>query len=282
MHLRRLVAGVCAAIGLAGAALLLSGSAAPTEPTGRPFRVLQANLCNSGIAGCYTGRSVDETARLIRSTRPDVVTLNEVCDADVDVLAQVMADVHEREIASAFQTAPDRRTGGATKCLNGRDFGVGLLVLTSTPARTSGGIYPVQDVKDPEIRVWLCMQGRGFDACTTHLASTDADVALAQCHYLLSSAIPDFRDFDGYQPTVLGGDLNLKSGNTPDVRPCIPLGYSHYGDGDVQHILMTSEFDAGSLASIGMNGASDHPALLVTVAMPQKPPSSCIIGPVCG
>jgi hypothetical protein len=277
MVLRPIVAAICTA----AAALLLSGSGMSPEPAGKTFRVLQMNLCNSGIAGCYSGRSVNEAGRVIRDTAPDVVTLNEVCDADVEALARVMADVHGRAIASAFLAAPDRRTGGATKCLNGGDFGVGMLVLTPTPARTSGGIYPIQDVKDPEVRVWLCLQASGYDACATHLASTDAAVALAQCQYLLGSAIPDFRHFDGYQPAVLGGDFNLKSGNTPDVRPCIPAGYLHYGDGDVQHILMTSPFTSGSIASMDLNGATDHPGLLVTATMPRKPPSSCIIGPVC-
>src|SRR4051812_5360187 len=55
---------------------------APTAAAGvppAPVRLLQLNLCNSGIAACYTGRSVAEAATVIRAEAPDLVTLNEIC-----------------------------------------------------------------------------------------------------------------------------------------------------------------------------------------------------------
>ena len=75
--LRRWAAVVCC---LAGCAAGLVGSdAAPRNLVnevgltpgairaerldGAPVRVLQLNLCNSGIAACYTGRSTAEAAR---------------------------------------------------------------------------------------------------------------------------------------------------------------------------------------------------------------------------
>src|SRR2546430_14414077 len=106
------------------------------------------NLCDSGIAGCYTGRSVTEAATVIRAEAPDVVTLNEVCQDDVDVLDRALTAVHPGGTVRAFKAAADRRTGGAFRCRNGQPYGIGLLVHISTPNlgyTTSGGIYPVHD-----------------------------------------------------------------------------------------------------------------------------------------
>ena len=55
---------------------------------GDRVRVLQMNLCNSGLAGCYTGRAVATAVEVIRAQTTDVVTLNEVCRADVAVLTR--------------------------------------------------------------------------------------------------------------------------------------------------------------------------------------------------
>jgi len=257
---------------LVSAALVLSGSAAVREVSRAPVKVLQLNLCGSGIAGCYTGRSVTEAATVIRAAAPDVVTLNEVCDGDVTRLERILADVHGGGVVSAFKAAPDRRLGGGdTRCTNGMAYGVGLLARTpATPgaAAVHGGIHPAQDVADPEIRVWLCLHAiGGFYACTTHLASTSSTVALAQCRYLLEIAVPELRTRYGYQPTVVAGDLNLRYGARPDVRPCVPSGYLRFGDAGVQHILATSDFVVSSSASIDMAGTTDHAGLLVTFTM---------------
>jgi hypothetical protein len=66
-------------------------------------------------------------------------------------------------------------------------------------------------------------------------------------------------------PLVLGGDLNLGSGDSPDVRSCLPAGSAFVDDGDVQLVVATPEFVVGSSSMIDLRGATDHPGLLVTL-----------------
>jgi endonuclease/exonuclease/phosphatase family metal-dependent hydrolase len=267
--LRRSVAVIAC---LVCAAALLTASRATGEVTDQPLRVLQMNLCNSGIAGCYTGRSVTEAAAVIRAHAPDLVTLNEVCEADVDELGQALAEVHRGEaVVWAFEAAGDRRTAAAAQCRNGQRYGIGLLAHLPTPYhgyRTYSGIYPTQDLGDPEERAWLCLHAAtAFYACATHLASTSPPVALAQCRYLLDTAIPAVRAQGGYAPTVLGGDFNLRPGGSPDVRSCLPSGYLREDDGNVQQVVATADFAVRSTRLIGMNGMTDHPSLLVALTV---------------
>ena len=126
----------------------------------------------------------------------------------------------------------------------------------------------MQDTSDPEERVWLCLHAvTDFYACTTHLASTSAAVALAQCRYLLDTAIPAERTRDGQDPMVLGGDLNLRSGGSPDAQSCLPRGYGQADDGALQHIVATTGVTVRSSRSISMHGTTDHPALLVDLTI---------------
>jgi endonuclease/exonuclease/phosphatase family metal-dependent hydrolase len=264
---RRSVAfGAC----LVAIAALLTGSPAASKGMRNPFRVLQMNLCNSGLAGCYTGRSVTEAAAVIRADSPDVVTLNEVCQADVYALGRTMADLYSgAPIVRAFKAAPDRRTASATRCRNGQPYGIGLLAHIPASYRghtTYSGIYPTQDTGDPERRAWLCVYATAhFYACTTHLASTSSTIALAQCGYLLNTAIPAVRTRGGYEPTVLGGDLNLRYGGSADVRSCVPSRFPHRHDGAAQHVVATTDFTVSSSRLIGMDGTTDHPSLLVAL-----------------
>lgn len=249
---------------------LLTGSLA--QPAAREsLRVLQMNLCDSGIAECYTGRSVAEAAAVIRTDDPDVVTLNEVCRDDVSALDRTMVGVHPGgTVVWAFKAATDRRTAGAFRCRNGQPYGIGLLAHIPAPDRgysTYSGIYATQDPGDPEERAWLCLDAVGsYYACTTHLANTNSTVALSQCRFLLRTAVPAVRaQGGGDAPTVLGGDLNLSYGGIPDVRSCLPSGYLDTGDGGVQFIVATTDFTVSSDRSIGMGGTTDHPGLLVAL-----------------
>jgi Endonuclease/Exonuclease/phosphatase family len=262
---------------LAGGGMSASGAQMTASITAERVRVLQMNLCDSGIAPCYSGRSVAEAADVIRADDPDVVTLNEVCRDDVDELDRALSGVAGSPegggvVVSAFKPAGDRRTAGAFHCLNGQPYGIGLLVRI--PAyrgyTTYSGIYPTQDLDDPEERAWLCLYAIGnFYACTTHLANTSATVALDQCEYLLHTAIPAVRQRDGaYEPTVLGGDLNLGLAGPQDVRACVPHGYLRRGDGGVQYVLATTDFSLSSDRSIAMDGTTDHPGLFVALTTP--------------
>lgn len=259
LTLRRLL-GAVVCLGLAA---VLAGSARPAE---RPFRVMQLNLCNSGIASCYTGRSVAEAATVIQAHKPDVVALNEVCDADVEVLGKALKQVHPRgKVTWAFAAAHDRRTNADYRCRNGQRFGVGLLVLLPGPDheyRLFSGIYPDQDPIDAEERTWLCLRASAFAACTTHLAYTSASLAMAQCRHLFASAIPGMLLNNGYVPTVFGGDLNLGRGGDFDVATCVPPAYTRVDDGTVQHVVATPDLELRTIELIQLR-ETDHAALRV-------------------
>jgi endonuclease/exonuclease/phosphatase family metal-dependent hydrolase len=261
------------------AAALLTASRAAGEGPDRPdqphppqmlrVNLLQMNLCNSGIASCYTGRSVAAAAEVIRDQEPDVVTLNEVCEEDIEVLRTALVAAHPGEpVVSAFEPAYDRRTASDFQCTNGQRYGVGLLVRVPEPYRghtTYGGLYPDQDPVDPEERAWLCVGAvAAFYACTTHLAYTSDRLALAQCRHLLGTAIPAAYEADGYLPTVVAGDLNLAAdGGASDVRSCLPAGYGRQDDGNVQHVVATTDLTVSSGRLIEMGETTDHPSLLV-------------------
>jgi hypothetical protein len=259
---------------IASAALLLAGSTAAGGPTRPVFRVLQLNLCNSGAAGCYTGRSVAAAAAVIRANRPDVVTLNEICRNDVDELSQTVAGLYGGSLAWAFKAAGDRRTGADFRCRNGQPYGIGLLVhLPSRLGYTvEAGLYPAQDGSDPEERAWLCLHVTGaFLACTTHLASASSIVSLAQCHYLLDTAVPAARVAVN-EPTVVSGDFNLGHGlfnvgrsGAGDIATCVPAGYLREDDGAVQQVMATTGFTVQIVELIDMHETTDHPGLLVTL-----------------
>jgi hypothetical protein len=235
------------------------------------LRVLQLNLCNSGIAACYTGRSVREAAEVVRDERPDIITLNEVCRDDVSALESVLSDINRGGVVkSAFEAAVDRRTGRAFRCRNGQPYGIGLLVRIRPPYHgyhRFGAVYPSQDTSDPEQRVWLCLHAVAeFYACTTHLASTSETVALAQNGYLFDTALPAVRTQGGPDPMVLGGDLNLRSGGSASGPSYLPPGYRRTDDGATQHIAVSSEVTVRSSRSISMHGTTDHPALIADLS----------------
>jgi hypothetical protein len=284
---RRLVAGGW----LVGCAVLASGSGSAGLSRGEPgasggvadtqVRVLQMNLCDSGLAGCYTGRSVTAAAAVIRDRAPDLVTLNEVCRDDMSILERALAGSGEVVgTASAFQPARDRRTGAPFRCRDGQPYGIGLVARPPAVARsgftsTRSGIYPIQDTTDPEERAWLCVDADAFAACTTHLADTSAQVAWAQCRYLVGTAILAVRAGDSHAPAVLGGDLNLRVGGSPDVRSCPPAGDRRADDGGVQDIVVTPEFVIASRELINLQATTDHPGLLATLTLTLAPtPSS--------
>ncbi|WP_240944276.1 endonuclease/exonuclease/phosphatase family protein [Micromonospora thermarum] len=264
-----------AVVCLLSVAALPAGSSGAGPAGSTRIRVLQMNLCNSGMAGCYTGRSVTEASTVIRTEKPGLVALNEVCEGDVDALERTMADVHTGgTVVAAFKAARNRRTGGPYRCLNGQAYGVGLLAHIPAPYgghTVHSGIYPMQDATDPEERAWLCVDATGaLYACTTHLAYTSPVLALAQCAYLLGTAIPLVRLRDPHQPAVLSGDLNLRHGGSPDVRSCVPSDYLHIHDGAVQQLMATGGFTVHSSRSVGMGGTTDHASFLVTLTADRR------------
>jgi endonuclease/exonuclease/phosphatase family metal-dependent hydrolase len=241
------------------------------DPPATPVRVLQLNLCSSGIAACYTGRSIDEAAAVIRAENPDLVTLNEVCQDDVSTLERALAEaVPGGGVVAAFQPARNGRTGDPYRCRNGQQYGIGIVSRwPSVPGSSAGGgIYPAQDREDPEERAWLCLDAAATPAvavCTTHLAYTKREIAVAQCRYLFGTVVAELRARDGAAPLVLGGDLNLGSGDSPDLESCLPAGSALADDGGQQHVMATPELVVDSSRTIDLRGTTDHPGLLVTL-----------------
>lgn len=230
-------------------ALLALLTMAAASPERAEVRVLQMNLCNSGLAGCYTGRAVAVAAAVMKAQDPDVVTLNEVCRSDADVLARGFG-------AATFRPVPDRRTGGATRCRNGEAYGIAILTRGKA-SDVTGGTYSVQNPADPEQRAWLCLDTPDFAACTTHLDATDRAVARRQCQYVLGTVLPTLR-----QPVVLGGDFNLRA----DMRTCLSPGERRADDGGLQNVVVSAQFAITSQRRIDMRKSTDHPGLLVTLA----------------
>lgn len=254
-----------------------SAVAAPLPP-GVPFVTLQLNLCNSGLASCYAGynqgRSVGEAADIIAAQRPDVVTLNEVCRADVATgLYPVMARNFPGEHTFwEFRPAGERAGGGRPyRCRNGDEYGIGVLGrMRAAPGtvthRVFSGLYPQQDISSNEMRVWLCVAAPGsFAACTTHLASSSGTIAVQQCRRLMQVEVPAVRATIGTDvPVVVAGDLNLRYGGSPSVQGCVPPGWYRKGDGDVQHFMATGDLVFGSGTTVNLR-YSDHDGLQVSV-----------------
>lgn len=253
---------------------------APGQPRGEApggFGVLQLNLCNSGWAPCYRelnrGRAVAEAYRQVVALRPDLVTLNEVCRADVfDRLLPALARGWPGDrVYAAFEPARER-TGGPVRCADGDEYGIG--VLGRVPAATwlgavaFGATYPdsrtpdggtTQDAGSREERAWLCVYAvANYLGCTTHLANADGVVAANQCRYLLGRVVPALWRRQAIVPTVVGGDLNLDSDRT-----CLPGWWFGRRDGEVQHVLANSPPSGTRRIALAH---TDHPAWLVTLS----------------
>jgi len=237
---------------------VLGCAAAPAADAATTVRVLQLNICHSGVAGCYTGEAVmTKAVSVISSTRPQVLSVNEACSGDVPRLRAAMG------AAQAVFVAAQRPNGAPVTCVNGEQYGNIVLVadeLAGGPGVT--GRYAAQD-DSTEMRVWACLPAGGLSACTTHLSARSGTTALAQCRELMARA-------DGYAatgPVVVAGDMNLRHGGSPNVQDCNRAGFYRKGDGSVQHVFATTSLAFVSGQTIDMGGTTDHPGWLVTVTM---------------
>lgn len=233
---------------------LATGSPASAATT---VKVLQLNICHSGVAGCYTGAEpvMAKAVSVITATRPQVLSVNEACSGDVSRLQAAMGP------SQAVFVAAQTRAGGFVTCANGQQYGNILIVVSSLAGGSPiTGRYNAQDSGN-EMRVWACLPAGGLSACTTHLSASSGSVALAQCKELLTRAagLPG--------PTVVSGDMNLRYQGSPNVQDCNPTNFYRKGDGDVQHVFASSSLTFVSGAKQSMSGTTDHPAWLVTVTM---------------
>jgi hypothetical protein len=207
---------------------------------------------------------------VIRDERPSVVTLNEICRNDMPALVRAMSATDHTKTLSAFRAALDRRTGRRFLCRNGQPYGVGLLARprsSMSRQHTYSGRYRIQDLTDPEERVWLCIHAVSeFYACTTHTASTSTGVALAQCRSFMTIVVKLLAD-----PVIIGADLNLPARRSPGPQGCVPRGYHRADDGSRQDVITSPQYPVAFRSDIDMNGATDHPGLLVELGRPPEP-----------
>jgi endonuclease/exonuclease/phosphatase family metal-dependent hydrolase len=257
---------VCAVIAASAVAVASSVGAVPARAV-TTFVVLQMNLCNSGmaVASCYSfGRAVDEAAATIRRHPPDLVTLQEVCRDDLYAgdgwgrLAQAMAELYGSEhIAVDFAAAWNRDTTDWYRCVNGEQFGVAVM-HHDNGRDFDNGWYSSQDSSD-EMRAWACATviERRLTGCTTHL-STDPDVAMRQCHELMSVLVTRPVTAE----VIVAGDFNLVSapGKPFDVQDCALANYDRRSDNAVQQVFFTRNIQWVRGAHEAMRW-TDHPLL---------------------
>jgi endonuclease/exonuclease/phosphatase family metal-dependent hydrolase len=248
-------------------AMVASGS----EPhdnaeSGEVFRALQMNLCNSGLARCYKGGSaVREAEYQIKTLRPDLVTLNEICDDDLPMLSAALAANAETYFSAAYQPQ-----GGPVKCNNGADYGNAIILKsTGLGTRVKRGLYATQQPQ-AEQRSYLCVDTGLYHACASHL-STDKQSALGQCKELVQQHLPRLKQASA-SPRIVIGDFNLKDRRGTvlgsDLAGCAPASFKRHGDGRVQHLLASEDVVVEGTVIIDMKGTTDHPALLVELRFP--------------
>ncbi len=265
-RVRRLVR---AAVAASAVALASSIPAVPARAA-TTFVVLQMNLCNSGlaIAPCYSfGKAVDEAVAKIHRYPPGLVTLQEVCHDDLYArdgwgkLAQAMADLYgSAHISVDFVPAFNRDTNDWYRCIDGELYGVAVMHHYNGRGLHHGW-YSSQDSTN-ELRAWTCatvIESR-LTGCTTHL-STDPDVAMRQCHELMSILASPW-----VMPEVIvAGDFNLTSepGRPHNVQDCALANYDRRSDSALQHVFFTRNIQWVRGKHEGMRW-TDHPLLYET------------------
>jgi endonuclease/exonuclease/phosphatase family metal-dependent hydrolase len=177
------------------------------------YALMQMNLCLSGLAGCYAKTAypavVEEATAQIRKARPDAVTINEACRADVALIAR-RTGYHARFSRVVYR-------GRRLQCV--RPGGRGLFgdaLLTKVPIESADNeAFKAQ--AGLERRRWLCVTtAREVDVCTAHLNTQAANEVAgneAQCAEL--KVILARRA--AARPVVFGGDINRR-------RSCAPRG----------------------------------------------------------
>ena len=188
-----------------------------TIPSGYPFYTLQLNLCNSGKAPCYNavnrGRSIGEAYQVILDQFPDVVTLNEICENDLNTLWPAMQQNYP---GSYTFTAFSPVSEGATvpppdRCAarTASDTASGLSARSSRRTGCFGGAGGRSEVGTSP-RTALRRSGpssaRPRSATTTRAprpsSSSNSTVAMNQCKALMNTVIPSVRSQVGIDSPV--------------------------------------------------------------------------------
>lgn len=243
-------------------AVLALLATACSEPTNATITVLQLNICHGGMAGCYRGDTVlTKAAEVISAHKPQVLSVNEACENDVERLRPAMGP------ARALFVAARNLDGTPTRCQDGVQRYGNIIMVTDTLAGATEetGTYEAQNRSEDghlELRSWACLPAGKVSACTTHLSSDSDQVALAQCQDLMKRAAT-------YPPpTMIAGDFNLNEQGSPRIQDCDPRGFTRHHDGGVQHIYTSADLTPTTHSTIDMAGTTDHPGLLLTVTPP--------------
>jgi endonuclease/exonuclease/phosphatase family metal-dependent hydrolase len=206
---------VCALVLVLTGCSRSSGTAAAGPPrSGSAYRLMQMNLCLSGLAGCYTRvqypAGVKEAVARIRQAHPDAVTVNEACGGDVALIAR-RTGYHLRFSWVNYHGQP-------LPCIHPSGRGLfGDAVLTAAAIKSTD-THPFQAQAGPEQRQWLCVSTRvGVDVCTAHLASPETvEVAANAPECAELTALLARRA--ATRTVIFGGDVNRH-------RSCAPHGF---------------------------------------------------------
>jgi endonuclease/exonuclease/phosphatase family metal-dependent hydrolase len=237
-----LVLTLVAALAAAMLATIAGGVAAqaqapPVEGVEVPARIFQFNMCGAVIdnddcpshGGSGEGTVVPALVSSILDTRddaprpgrPDIVTLNEVCETQFNALRASLSAAGY-PMNGRFATAK----ANEGNCENDSNFG--NAVLTRQPITNDADdqiAFPLPLPEDSgEVRTLLCvdtpLRGKAIKACSVHL-STDGDRRAEQVP-AVAEIVNGF--IDTGLPVLIGGDFNASPGD--DVLDAL---YDHHG-----------------------------------------------------
>jgi endonuclease/exonuclease/phosphatase (EEP) superfamily protein YafD len=254
-----------AVLSISTAATTASAQHAP-----RTFRLLQMNLCLSGIAGCYPGTQypsvVDEAIGKIEANNPDIVTAVETCSGDAERIA------HETGYHLAFGTVI--YNGAQLPCVKPGNRGLfGISVLTRRPIiAVNDTPYKAQHGNEERRRVCATTVD-GVTGCVTHLTVPDTDPAgansvanNAQCAEL-RTLLAQYARLGG--PVLAGGDMN-RHGSCAPANFWTQQDTESSKDPGIQHAYGVRSWLHRPSATVLPMQFSDHNALLVTATLVRR------------
>ena len=166
MRLRPLLA-ILALVSAVLIVLPTSSATADQKPPGRPYEILQMNLCLSGAAGCFDDteypKVVDEAVATIRRAKPTSVVINEACSGDAATIAKRTGmRISFANVIYGGAELPCRDPGG-------RGFFGNAVLTRSAPVQVESQAFESQFGQ--EERRWICVTTRDrVTVCGTHLA----------------------------------------------------------------------------------------------------------------
>ncbi|MDO9409622.1 endonuclease/exonuclease/phosphatase family protein [Patulibacter sp.] len=229
---------------LLGALLLGALLAGPTSArAATSIPLIHINACDRAKK-CAGGNATGHLTAILRSGKPELLTLNEVCSATVNRVARNTG--YKKVFAQA----------GRAMCPGGRGkYGNAILAAPHRDlVKTVETKYSMQQ-GGTEKRVLLCADSSGAAVCTTHLDHLGKAVAQAgELKTLLAAQL-------ARNPSLFfGADLNI--GPPAAQRYALPAGMRRMGDGRVMHIFYSAAF--GQLGGVLLRSTltwTDHAGL---------------------